>query len=253
MLRARNLRIAVGERALIDDLSFDANAGEFWAVLGPNGSGKTTLMHTLAGLRAPSGGEVLIEDQPAHLFPPKALARKLALLPQREAHAAWGSVGDYVMLGRFAHDDAHTSQSTARTHAALAEMELSALARRPLHSLSGGELQRARIAQTWLQETPIMCLDEPLQHLDPRHQLRVVQRCAELARGARLIFMVLHDAFWALRYCTHALLVYGDARAVAVTGRAQELVTRERLADLYRIAPAHLTQFAHFTHLTSAP
>jgi iron complex transport system ATP-binding protein len=233
-----NLQVALGRRVLVDALTLRAAGGEMWALLGPNGSGKTSLLHTMVGVLPPRRGQVRIQDADVHQSRAQTLARQVALLPQQEPTSFWGEVRDYVMLARFAHGDEHAPEAQLKVDAALAQLQLTPFARRRLQQLSGGETQRVRIAQTWVQDAPIMCLDEPLQHLDPQHQLSVMQHCAHLVRAChRLIFIVVHDSFWALRHCTHALLLYGDGRVDA--GRAEDLITRANLARLYGVDAQH--------------
>jgi iron complex transport system ATP-binding protein len=180
-------------------------------VLGPNGSGKSTLLHTLSGIRAASAGSVLLDDRPIARLHQRARARLIGILLQEETAAFWGPVSEYVMLGRFPHGDARDggNQHVAR---ALHFAGLDGLAGRSLHTLSGGERQRARIAQLLAQSPQILCLDEPLLHLDLRHQLETMHLFRSLAtERRRTVLMILHDGLWAARYCDYALLMQREA------------------------------------------
>ena len=98
-LTAANLTLTAGARTLCRELAIEINGGEVWGVLGCNGSGKTTLLHALAGL-APVHGAVAIDGRPLESFARRELGRALGILLQREDEPFWGSVRDYVMLGR---------------------------------------------------------------------------------------------------------------------------------------------------------
>ena len=234
MLRAERLTIAVGTRTLCRELDLAVAPGELWAVLGCNGSGKTTLLHALAGLASAQAGRVSVAGKLLADYARRSLRRTLGVLLQREDQEFWGSLADYVMLGRYPHArslfgwDASDEEAAAR---AIAAFDLDPLAAQSYGTLSGGERQRARLAQLWAQNPQFMLLDEPLQHLDLRHQLQTLERVRAATRDAgKAVMLVLHDLAFASR-CDRVLMLYGDGRHAA--GAAAELLQPRRLEELY--------------------
>lgn len=120
MLRAAALDIFAGARCLCRGLNLDVREGELWAVLGCNGSGKSTLLQALAGLRPPAAGQIEFAARAINAYSRRELARGLGLLLQSEPQEYWGSLADYVSLGRFPHapggfgGDAAGSDAVAR-------------------------------------------------------------------------------------------------------------------------------------------
>ena len=103
--------------------------------------------------------------------------------------------------------------------------DLAPLASQAFVTLSGGERQRARLAQLWAQNPPLMLLDEPLQHLDLRHQLQTLALLRQATREAGgAAALVLHDLTFAGR-CDRILMLYGDGRYAA--GSAVELLVSQ--------------------------
>ena len=238
MLNAEQLTITIGGRMLVRGLDLAVAPGEIWAVLGQNGSGKTTLLHVLAGLvstAAPAiAGRIVVAEKPMGDYARRELGRRLGILLQQEAQEFWGTLRDYVTLGR--HPHLHSlfgtdAQDEAAVAQALAAFDLEPLAVRAYQTLSGGERQRARLAQLWAQEPQLLLLDEPLQHLDLRHQAQLFARVEAAVREQhKAALVVLHDLTWAGR-CDRALLLYGDGRYRA--GAAAELLKPETLEALY--------------------
>jgi len=227
--------LTVPGRVLCRELTFTVTPGEVWAVLGANGSGKTTLLHAIAGLQPCAAGEVRWDGSPSGARPGRARARAIGLLMQHEDSAFWGSALEYVRLGRFPHMRswfAWQRDDDERAAAALGAVGLALLAGRSYGTLSGGERQRARIAQLIAQAPRLILLDEPLQHLDLRHQALAVALFRRLAREeARAVVMVLHDAVWPGRACSHALLIFEGGSTLA--GAARDVLTRGNLERLY--------------------
>lgn len=232
MLRADRLTLSVPGKVLCRELDLEIRPGECWGVLGRNGSGKTTLLHALGGLRAPQGGSVTWQGRPLAAYARRDLARHLGVLPQDEGHEFWGTVLDYVLLGRYP-QSAGIGEDRAAAQAALQQVRLAGLAGRRFATLSGGERQRVRIAMLLAQNPRLYCLDEPLQHLDLGHQAEALQLLRGLAQNeGRAVLMVLHETLWAGRYCDHILMLYDEGRIKA--GPAAELLTQPNLEELYQ-------------------
>jgi iron complex transport system ATP-binding protein len=233
MLRAAGLEIAAGQRTLCRGLDFSVGAGELWAVLGCNGSGKTTLLHALAGLARPVAGKIEFESRALDAYARRDLARGIGVLLQREDQDYWGTLADYVMLGRYPHarspfgGDAQNSAALARV---LAEFDLAPHTAQSYATLSGGERQRARLAQLWAQDARVLLLDEPLQHLDLRHQQQTMKLIRAATHAGKAALVVLHDLTFAA-HCDRVLLLDGDGGHAQ--GAAAEMLEPARLEALF--------------------
>lgn len=235
MLKCDGLTLAVPGRVLARDVRFEVKQGDVWAVLGANGSGKTTLVHALAGLAPAPSASISIDGAPLDARGGSARAALMGILLQQEDAAFWGGVLEYVLLGRFPRARTVFGWSREDDDAARAALDAVGLAgfeQRSYRSLSGGERQRARIAQLIAQDPQLYLLDEPLQHLDLRHQVAVLQLFALLARAhSKAVVMVLHDALWPARACSHALLLHENG--TVESGAASAMLTQGRLERLY--------------------
>ncbi|HEY5799818.1 MAG TPA: ABC transporter ATP-binding protein [Burkholderiaceae bacterium] len=213
-LSTSKLLLRVGDRELVRDLDWSVQAGECWAVIGRNGAGKSTLLRTLAGLRAPDAGAVLLDDKPLQDWPLDQLAARRAFLPQTRQDAFGYRVLETVLAARHPYaagrywEDAGDTASAMR---ALAAMEVADLAQRDIRTLSGGERQRVAIAGLLAQQTPLLLLDEPATALDLAHQVSTMALLAALCRDeARGAVLVGHDLNLAYNAATHVLLLFGD-------------------------------------------
>jgi len=235
VLEARKLTVSIGGKMVCRELDMTIRPGECWGVLGQNGVGKSTLLRTLAGLHKPQAGMVSLNDVVLAAHARRNLAQHLGVLLQSEGGEFWGNVQEYVLLGRFPHRASlfgYSAQDEALAQQALAQMELEGLSQRPFNTLSGGERQRAAIAQALTQRAQCYLLDEPLQHLDLRHQAQTMQVFSRLKEQGCTLMMVLHDTLWAQRCCDHVLMLFADGHALH--GPAQELLTRVHLEALYQ-------------------
>ena len=239
-----NLRLAVPGRTLCRDLSLEFGSGEMWAVLGRNGTGKSTLMHALAGLARPAAGSVRLDGTAVCSVNARARARVLGVLLQIEDGTFWGTVREYVLLGRFPHAApmlGYSRDDLDQTHAALATVGMREAAERKYASLSGGERQRVRIAQVLAQQPRVYLLDEPLQHLDLAYQAHVLELLsARVKHAGETAIMVLHEPLWIGRACTHVLLLSGNGEVES--GPAELVLTRDRLEHAYGLRLRELRQ-----------
>jgi iron complex transport system ATP-binding protein len=219
MIATEQLRLDIGRRTLVEALHWRVGDGECWSVIGRNGAGKSTLLRTLAGLRQPEGGRVLIGQRPLGEWPLADLARKRAFLAQSRNDAFAYSVIETVLSARHPYHANRYWEDTDDHHAALKaleSMEVADLAERDVRTLSGGERQRVAIAALLAQDTPLLLLDEPANALDLAHQVSVMALLAKLCREqTKTVVMVGHDLTLAHSVSTHALLLMGDGRWLA--------------------------------------
>lgn len=233
MLSARGLILRHDARTLVDALNIELVGGEMLGVLGANGAGKTSLLTVLAGLARPSAGEIELDGQALNKWASRARAQRLGLLPQIDETGFLGSVADFIALGHFPHDFVFEGCAGHLT-----TWELTALAQRRFDTLSGGERQRARMAQLGVQNPQIYLLDEPLTHLDPAHQARLLTWARAQANAGKTVVLTLHDPNWAAAHCDRLLFLYGDGRWLM--GTPATLLSPPALEALYGAGTASL-------------
>jgi iron complex transport system ATP-binding protein len=235
MLSCQNVTVSVAGRVLVRDLSLDLRPGDCLALLGPNGVGKTLTLLTLAGLRRPAGGSVLLDGLPIDGQPRLEVAKRLGMLLQEDNDAFPATVLQAALLGRFPHHGpwrAESDADVAITREALARVDLAGLEDRDAATLSGGERRRLALARVLAQAAPTVLLDEPVNHLDPGHQGQILRHLQALATvHHQAVLMSLHDAVLAGRHATRVILLFGDGRWSC--GPTQELLTASNLHALF--------------------
>jgi iron complex transport system ATP-binding protein len=235
LLTVQGLTVAIAGKWVCRDLNLHIRHGERWAILGPNGSGKTTLLHTLAGLRPAQGGEVLLKHKHLNAWQTRERARLLGTLLQHYDDPFPSTVLETALIGRHPHLQRwewEDGNDVAQARRALQMMDLAGYEDRAIVSLSGGERRRLAIATLLTQNPQLLLLDEPTSHLDLFHEIHALQLLSRLAiQEARALIMVLHDITSTVRYCDHALLLFGEGETLA--GAVTDVINEENLASLY--------------------
>jgi iron complex transport system ATP-binding protein len=220
----------------IDGLTMHVPPGSVFALLGPNGSGKSTLFKLLLGALTPTAGEVRYRDLAVGRWPRRAYARHVGVVPQLEQITFPLTVRQLVSMGRYPHMGPWRSEAPADRQAidqALARCEIIEFAERPLGTLSGGELQRARVARALAQEPDTLVLDEPTAALDIHHEMAMFELLAQLAlRDGKTVVIATHNINLAARYATQVLLL--DHGRPAAAGTPIEVIEANTIGRVYR-------------------
>ncbi|MCJ2131714.1 ABC transporter ATP-binding protein [Methylobacterium sp. E-045] len=236
-LSCTNLRLAYGRHTAIAGVSLALRQGAIHALIGPNGSGKSTLLHALAGLITPNAGTVEIHGRPLRTIRRRALAQRLAFLPQQPIAPEEMTVERLVLQGRFAHVGLLRGYRPVDIEAvqwALESTGLAALAARPLHALSGGERQRAWIATALAQEADILLLDEPTSFLDIGHQVEILNLLLRLSRERGItVAMAIHDIDQAMAVADRIVLL--DTGRLMFEGTANDLAVSGLVEQAFRV------------------
>ncbi len=234
LLSTGNLGVDVPGRQLVAGLDVSFARGEFVAVLGRNGVGKTLTLSTLAGLRTPNKGRVVLSGDDMATMKRQDIATRLALLPQSVEDIFPSTVLDTALIGRHPHIDRlrwESAEDKEITQDALRTMDVDDLATRNVLTLSGGERRRVAVAQILAQAPEVYLLDEPTNHLDPQHQLDVLAVFRAKVDAGACVIASLHDVNLASRYADRCLLLYGDGRWEL--GSSENILTESRLEALY--------------------
>ena len=221
VFRIRNLSVRIKGKTLLEIDALDIPAGST-AVIGPNGAGKSTLLRALIG-QAGQGEITLLGEAAA----PQIRAGKAAWVGQHGRYNMPMTVREYIALAAFV-------QKGRLNHEWADELlnyfDLAALAEKRIGRLSGGEQQRANIIRALLQNAPVLLLDEPCNHLDIRHQHRLMQYLVRHKSRASSV-MVLHDLNLAARYAEHIVLM--DKGKIIAAGDAAAVMRPDLLEAVY--------------------
>ena len=253
MLSIEDITIRYEARTVLRGISFDVNAGEVVALIGPNGVGKSTLLRACSGTLKPAGGRVLIDGQDAQRLRVDERARLIAVVPQAVRLPETFSVCETVLMGRTPYLGWLGRESDRDRSAVQAALERTAtrdLADRPIGELSGGEQQRVLIARALAQSARILLLDEPTAHLDLKHQANVLSLVCDLAHDEKYaVLIALHDLNLAAQYADRVALLSNGA--VAASGTPEAVLTEENLSPAYGLRivvyehPAHGAPLVH--------
>lgn len=233
ILIAEHLTVGYGNHAILHDINIAWQPGEIVALLGPNGSGKSTLLRTLLGILHPISGQINICGHKASSLHARECAKFLAYVPQTESTPFPFTGREVAMMGRIVHSESFFESKADHEYVqeALARADALDFADRPIQTLSGGEYQRVLIARALAQDAPLILLDEPTSHLDPKHQLSLGELLRDLARAGRAIVIATHDLIWAGRFADKAILL--GAGGTVQMRPVGEVLQSEELSMIY--------------------
>jgi manganese/iron transport system ATP-binding protein len=228
-LVAEGLTVYYNTTPALLDVSFAIGLGERVAVVGPNGAGKSTLFKVIAGILRPTAGTLRVFGHPpgAHLC--------IGYVPQR-SQIDWSfpvTVTDVVMMGRSAKIGLFRwprRRDWAIVHRALRQVDMDALADRPIGELSGGQQQRVFLARALAQEAEILLLDEPLTGLDTPGQETLFAVLDRLREQGIIVLVATHDLDQAAAHFDRVMLL--NRRLIAL-GSPAEVLTPPHLLRAY--------------------
>ncbi len=237
MLQAEQITVRYGTRTALDSLSFTLEENQWLMLVGPNGAGKSTLIRALAQ-NVPYTGTFTLQGHPLNTMKPAERARRIGFLSQQHSVQYAYTVEEIVRLGRYAHTRGFLSHRDADGDAAVTHaLELTGMEgyrHTNILTLSGGELQRAFLAQVFAQQPDLLVLDEPANHLDLPYQQRIFDLIDSWReQPGHAVLSVVHDLGLALRYGTHAVLL-DEGRCVSC-GKCADVLARENLSKVYRM------------------
>jgi iron complex transport system ATP-binding protein len=232
LLETQNVCWQVGGKAIVDEVSFVINKGQFVGLIGPNGAGKSSLMRCLYRVNAPTSGKVLFDQQDVWRLSANQNAKNMSVILQEHSDHLGLTVRDVVSQGLTPHktlfqwDD---EQDVALMQTVMGQVDITPLQNKPFQLLSGGEKQRVMLARALVQNTELLIMDEPTNHLDVHYQTDMMMKVKTLQKT---ILASFHDLNLAAAFCDY-LLVLDKGRLVA-TGTPSDVLTKALINDVFR-------------------
>jgi iron complex transport system ATP-binding protein len=238
-VRVESLTVAYRGHAVLSDINLEIWAGERVALIGPNGAGKSTLLRAIAGLLEPAAGGVELDGLPVAGLDRRAIALRLAVVPQLAVLPFATTVEEIVALGRLPHEHPVRGMrpvDRSMVAEAIERVGVGHLLGRDARELSLGERQLVLLAMAVAQAAPLLVLDEPTVHLDLRHQVEVMELLADLnARDGTTILAVLHDLALAAHFFPRLILL--DRGRLAGDAEPSEVLAPDRVREVFGVDP----------------
>ena len=233
MITLRGVRKDYGSEVSIGPVDLEIPRGGITALVGPNGAGKSTLLTMMGRLLSLDAGSIEIAGHDVTRTPSKRLATVVSILRQENHFVTRLTIRQLVALGRFPHSPGRlTPEDERHVSDAIDFVDLRELEHRYLDELSGGQRQRAYVAMVLAQDTEYVLLDEPLNNLDMRHSVQMMQHLRRAAEElGRTIVIVLHDINFAGHYADRICAVK-DGQVVEF-GTPDEVLTDEVLSRVF--------------------
>jgi iron complex transport system ATP-binding protein len=230
------VEVRYGKEVALSSYSGRVEPGEWVALIGPNGAGKSSLLKAVAGL-VRAGGSVTVGDVVLDGADPRRRARQVAYVAQEPLIPDDMSVFDYVLIGRTPYIGYFGTESTYDrdvVRGVIDRLRLGAFTDRMLGSMSGGERQRVVLARALAQEAPVLLLDEPTSALDIGYQQQALELVTELRQQQAItVISAMHDLTLAGTYADRLVML--DQGHVVASGSAAEVLTAERLGEVFHV------------------
>ncbi len=230
---------------VLSGLDLAIEAGERLCLVGPNGAGKSSLLRCLTGLALPTSGSIRLDGEPIAHIERATIARTISVVPSQVDLPFSMRVEEVVRLGRLPHENPF-SGATADDHeavdAAITRVGIDKLRGRDVQQLSMGERQLVLIAMAVAQGGRLIVLDEPTVHLDLRHQVEVLTLLTRLTDAGLTVLAVLHDLPLAAHFFPRLVLL--DGGRLVADGAPREVLSAERIRDVYRVDPRFVPALA---------
>lgn len=225
-IRLDDLTLGYDRHPAVHHLSGEIASGSLMAVVGPNGAGKSTLLKAIAGALAPLSGKVSVAGKRLAYLPQSAdLDRSFPIhVYDLVAMGLWSRAGLFGRIG-----------AGEKIAEAIAAVGLTGFERRPIGTLSGGQMQRALFARLLLQDADTILLDEPFTAIDARTTADLLDLVRRWHGEKRTVIAVLHDIETVRRAFPQTLLLAREAVAWGPTG---EVLTAENLLKARRMIEA---------------
>ena len=234
-MKLENIDKSIQKQDILQGISLEVSPQKLTAFIGPNGAGKSTLLSIMSRLTKKDQGILSIKGREIESWNSQELAQELTILKQKINYQAKLTVEELVSFGRFPYSRGRLkAEDWEKIRETLDYLELTNLKDRYIDSLSGGQLQRVFIAMVLAQDTDFILLDEPLNNLDIKQSVSMMQILKRLVEElGKTIIIVLHDINMASQYADE-IVAFKDGQ-VFCKGTTAQIMQADLLSQLYEI------------------
>lgn len=237
MIEIKNVSLSYDKRVVLKDVSLNLKEKSFIGIIGKNGTGKSTLLKAITGLLKPLKGNIFIDNEDVYKMKKNVLAKKISFMPQTMQFDFSFNVKDFVMFGRYPYINMFnlaTKDDVRIVEDIMSFTQTTEFAARNINELSGGEKQKVLLAQTLVQQTDIVALDEPTSHLDIGSQATIFKLLRMLnEQYNKTIITTVHDLNLAGEFCSDIILL--DDHKILNFGSADKVLNYKDIEKVYNI------------------
>lgn len=243
MITLENIYFSIKDKDILQNISYNFEAGKIHLILGTNGAGKSTLIKLLSGEQKPTKGNVLFDNKNLQQIPTKKLAKSRAVLSQNIDLSFPLSVQEVVLMGRYPHfQEKPDAQSIKIVQEAMDLFSIEYLKERNYLTLSGGEKQRVQFARVFTQiwqkpesSSRLLLLDEPLSFLDIFYQYDLMDKIKNFINinTDLTVIGVVHDINIAAKYADNIILL--KEKKIFNSGNANTILNEQNIYDVFKV------------------
>lgn len=213
IITTEQLSIGYANKTVFKDLNLKIAPQKLTAIIGTNGIGKSTLLRTLAGLQNPLTGNITLAQKNIDHYSTNDLSKLRSVVLANENISQNLTVEELITLGRQPFInwlEKKTDADFKFIKHAIQQANLEQLIKRPLHTLSDGQRQRALIARAFAQNAQLLFLDEPLAHLDLHHKAAILKLLKKQTLHSKTIIFCTHDIQMSLQICDYIIILHDN-------------------------------------------
>lgn len=233
MIKIQNLSYIKNGKFILKNITSNIRENCITGILGPNGSGKTTLLnHLIKEIK--SKNKIFINNRNIEDISRKEFSKMVSFVEQNMMGIEELTVEEIIIMGRYPYKKLfcnYTLQDKKIVEQVIEKFSLSKLRNKKLNDLSGGELKRAFIAKAFVQETDILVLDEPINHLDIKYQLELMNFLKNMKE--KTIIFSIHSIDLALKFCDEIILIKNGE--IIIQGKTKEVLVSEKIKKTFEI------------------
>ena len=235
MIKIENISLAYDNKTILENINLIFKEKSFIGIIGKNGAGKSTLLKSITGLLKPIKGNIFVDTIDVYKMKKNILAKKISFMPQIMQIDFSFKVKDFVMFGRYPYMNMFklaTKEDFEIVKNVMDFTRTTNFAERSINELSGGEKQKVLLAQTLVQQTDIIALDEPTSHLDIGSQAAIFKLLKMLnEKYNKTIITAVHDLNLAGEFCSDMVLL--DNKKVFNFGKTKEVLNYKDIEKIY--------------------